>query len=73
MKDVKIFKTDYGVSLTILVRKSPKSGKVLVSVLELPFIMVEDTTLQRCKERVHRFLDAILDDFLQKELRDIKL
>jgi hypothetical protein len=72
MKDVKILKTSYGVNLTLVVKKSPKTKKVMAYVMEMPYIMVEDNTLILCKERILRFIDIILDDFLKKELSDIK-
>jgi 5'(3')-deoxyribonucleotidase len=73
MKDIKILKTSYGVNLTIVVKKSPKTKKVMVYVLELPFILVEDDTLILCKERILKILDIILDDFFKKEMGDITL
>jgi hypothetical protein len=72
MNDVKILKTSYGVNLTLVVKKSPKTKKVMAYVLEMPFVMVEDNTVILCKERILRFIDTILDDFLKKELEDIK-
>jgi hypothetical protein len=73
MNDVKIFKTKYGVNLTLIVKKSPRTKKVMAYVLELPYILVEDDTLILCKSRINKFLDVVLDDFLKKELKDIKL
>jgi hypothetical protein len=72
MRDVKILKTSYGVNLTLVVKKSPKTKKIMAYVLEMPYIMVEDNTIILCKERVLRFIDSILEEFLKKELEDIK-
>jgi hypothetical protein len=62
MNNGTILKTSYGVNLTVISRK--KRGKVVAYLLEMPDIMVEDTSLIKCNQRIVIFLEVVLDKYL---------
>jgi hypothetical protein len=66
-----ILKTTYGVNLTVISRK--KKDKVVAYLLEIPSIMVEDTSLVKCNQRIVLFLEVMLDEFLLKTKKDLNL
>jgi predicted RNase H-like HicB family nuclease len=64
MREVMLFETKYGVTLT-LIYSSGDQG-TLAHLLEFPEIMVMGDTLDDCKDKIHLFIEVVLSGHLME-------